>query len=238
MTDDNAFAADHVHLMTPASSEEIFTGCPGSSRIEQLVIALSKAQAEFGPIEKDKTAKINSPKGNYSYDYADLATILTVVRPVLAKHGLAVFQPVSMNNGTVNVKTVVAHGSGQWIANEIGFKAGDGDPRSVAGVITYGRRYGLITMIGVAPSDEDNDAPSVPEAKASTAKLDGYDDWLLDMQALADEGEEPLRQAWTKSNFAYRNHLTKQDPTTWAAMKAKAATATANANVRGIEGQS
>lgn len=201
---------------------ESFTGCPSSLRIEQLVIALAKAQAEFGPIEKDKTAKITSAKGNYSYDYADLATILTVVRPVLAKNGLAVFQPVSMSNGTVTIKTVLAHGSGQWIANDISFKSGEGDPRSVAGVITYGRRYGLITMIGVAPADEDNDAPSVPEPKQETVKPDRYDDRLDDLRAAADEGEEKLRLAWRQAGDAVRSYLTKHDPTTWATIKGRA----------------
>lgn len=205
-----------------------FTACPSSGRIELLIDALAKAQAEFGPIEKDKTAKIMSAKGNYAYSYADLATVLAVVRPVLAKHGIALFQPVTMHNGTVNIKTVLAHRSGQWLSDEIGFKSGEGDPRSVASVITYGRRYGLTTMIGVAPSDEDDDGAAVTASVAKVGSVSepapsrkpaGFDEWLSALTFEALGGSVKLRAAWREAKQEFRDYLTVHEPKTLADLK-------------------
>ena len=49
--------------------------------VKALNAAIAKAQGEFPPIPKDKTAKA----GSYTYDYADLASILALVRPVLSE---------------------------------------------------------------------------------------------------------------------------------------------------------
>jgi hypothetical protein len=212
----------------------VVAGCSSSSSIEQLVGALAQSQTEFGPIEKDKTAKITSTKGNYSYDYADLATVLAVVRPVLSKNGIAVFQPVRMQNGHVSVSTVLAHVSGQWIANDIAFKAGEGDPRSVAGIITYARRYGLITMTGVAPADEDDDAAQVSQQVARQAKQpvagdapEDFEGWVTDLRAVADEGNARFYETFNKSRLDLRMYLTRQRTETWEALKGRASTAVA-----------
>ena len=56
-----------------------------SAEVSRLMAAFSKAQAEFGPIKKTKTANA----GTYTYDYADLADILDVVRGPLCSNGLS-----------------------------------------------------------------------------------------------------------------------------------------------------
>jgi hypothetical protein len=211
-----------------------FTGCNASDRIDLIVTALAKAQAKFEPIGKDKTAKIQSAKGNYAYSYADLATVLAVVRPVLAAEGVAIVQPVRIANGTVTVTTVLAHTSGQWMANDIAFRSGEGDPRSVASVITYARRYGLITMTGVAPEDEDDDAaaasPAPPSRPIAVPKApDGFDAWLLDIEATAIEGTAALESAWKKSQPYFRKYLTDTDNAKWERLKTKAAQVKASA---------
>lgn len=131
-----------------------------SEQIDKLVSALAKAQGQFLPIGKDKSAKIVSKKtgAQYSYDYADLGTILASVRKPLAENGLAIMQPVAIGDGVVHITTLLAHESGQWIDAGLTMPVGDrDDARSVASAITYGRRYSLIALIGVAPSDEDDD---------------------------------------------------------------------------------
>jgi hypothetical protein len=231
---------DEEQVVAAVAAVNTFTGCEASPHIALLVTALAKAQAEFPPVEKDKTARITSQKGNYAYAYADLATILAVVRPVMAKHGIALIQPVSIQSGAVAVRTILAHSSGEWMAADLVFRAGDGDPRSVASVITYGRRYGLITMIGVAATDEDDDAaaatpvrsnghraaqpasePAPRPTASATDKPDGFDDWLDDLVAVADEGQDALKSAWTKSQPYLRKYLTDTDNAKWEAIKAK-----------------
>jgi hypothetical protein len=51
----------------------------------------------------------------------------------------------------------------------------------------------------------------------------GYDDWLADLEATAQEGSEALKAAWNKSQPFLRKHLTDTNNDKWNALKAKAA---------------
>ena len=53
--------------------------------------------------------------GTYSYTYADLGDVLGQSRPVLARHGLALFQVPTVADGEVSMATVVMHTSGTWL---------------------------------------------------------------------------------------------------------------------------
>jgi hypothetical protein len=64
-----------------------------SETLSQLVTALAAAQATFEPIEKALTASVASRREgarSFTYRYASLADVLQVVRPTLARNGLAV----------------------------------------------------------------------------------------------------------------------------------------------------
>ena len=63
---------------------------------------------------------------------------------------------------------------------------------------------------------EEVKAPSLP-------KPDGFDDWLTDLTAAADEGEEKLDAAWKASKAAFCDYLTMTDVDSWEALKARAA---------------
>ena len=125
-----------------------------SEQIDQLAAALAQAQASIPPVKKDRTAKIEG-KATYSYNYADLASILDAIRKPLADNGLAVIQTVETDPGSVAVETMLAHSSGQWVSHVIAFATAN-DPRATGSVITYGRRYGL-SITGVV-TEEDDDA--------------------------------------------------------------------------------
>lgn len=137
-----------------------------SDAISQVAEALAKAQAEFPKLPKDKVAKIESRTGSsYSYRYADLATILEAIRPPLAKHGLAVVQPVGSEQGLVRVTTLILHSSGEFLGCEVAI-AYQGDIKALGSAITYARRYALTSMLGLA-ADEDDDAAAAERGGAS-----------------------------------------------------------------------
>jgi hypothetical protein len=132
-----------------------------SPRLDQWAAAFAQAQGELPTIAKDKTAQVQTKTGgSYAYSYANLATILHLTRPVLAKHGLAVTQLVTgKDRTTVVIKTILFHKSGQWVAAELPMPVGDGsDPQKVGSALSYGRRYGYAGIVGVAAEDEDDDA--------------------------------------------------------------------------------
>lgn len=129
-----------------------------SEQIGQLVAALAAAQARFVAIGKDRTARIQSTKGTFSYTYADLATVVEATRPALTEQGLAVMQPVQLTDGRIVVTTVLGHKSGEWICEEMSWPVAVADNRSIGSGITYARRHAYLAMVGGAATDEDDDA--------------------------------------------------------------------------------
>jgi hypothetical protein len=139
------------------------------------------AWAELPPIEKRRTVKTD----RFSYSYADLADVLSSVRPVLAKHGLAVSQSVVPVDGGVGVETRVTHRSGGYEVYGPTVVPGGGSAQQAGAAITYARRYGLAAALGIATED-DTDGPQeaakprqapreaeAPKAAKPSAKREG-----------------------------------------------------------------
>lgn len=195
-----------------------------SASIAALAAALAKAQGEMEGAAK---GNVNP---HFKSKYADLASIWDACREPLSKHGLSILQPVRADGPQVTVTTILAHSSGEWIEESLTMTAQKNDPQGVGSAITYGRRYGLASMVGIAPEDDDGNAasnrPSLPMEQAQPAppkqKPDGYDDWLTDMAGAADEGWPKLSAAFGKSKIEYRNFVTGPDKDKWKALRLKA----------------
>lgn len=118
--------------------------------------AMSKAQVELiGTIKKDA---INSHLHN---KYATLSSILGVVLPVLAENGLFLTQQPEYDPelALVTVTTVFFHcESGEQVASSLPLPVpASATSQQVGSAITYGRRYPLLAMLGLAASDDDDD---------------------------------------------------------------------------------
>ncbi len=84
-------------------------------------------------------------------------------RQPLADNGLAVIQAVRTPEGSkaVEIETTILHESGQYVAETLRMPIVDSrgvTAQAVGSAITYGRRYGLMAMVGIAPSDDIPDA--------------------------------------------------------------------------------
>jgi hypothetical protein len=88
----------------------------------------------------------------------------------LSQHEIATVQTKAVNHtvGIVNVTTVVAHSSREWIASNCPVCAisETATPYRMGAALTYARRYGLFTMVGIAGED-DIDAPAPPTTSAA-----------------------------------------------------------------------
>jgi ERF superfamily len=168
--------------------------------------ALAQAQGEFPTIPKDQTADA----GSYTYAYADLATIIHLVRPILAKHGLALIQRLESPNGTPAIRTELLHADGASIAGS--FPIGDipQNVQQLGSKITYLRRYTVVAMLGLAAGDDD-DGRQASAAKDTTATAAGaYQDEPSPFQApdlLTEAAPEDLTSAQRKKIFAIRTKL-------------------------------
>jgi hypothetical protein len=82
-----------------------------------------------------------------------------------------------------------------------------------------------MAMVGIAPEDDDGNAASRGKAVKVAAAPKGYDGWLDDLYAVADEGTPKLEATWKSSPAEFRSYLTSTAPKVWESIKAKAAKA-------------
>src|SRR6478672_11856461 len=138
-----------------------------SESVGALASALAKAQAELVNPEKTLTATIRAAapgEGQRTFRYAPLSSGLEIVRKTLGQHEIATMQTTAIDQaaGIVNLTTVLAHSSGEWIASDwpVCPVAETATPHRMGAALTYARRYALFTLVGIAGED-DLDAPDL-----------------------------------------------------------------------------
>jgi hypothetical protein len=130
-----------------------------SDSIKELSTALAKFQAEI------KNPKTTAKNPQFSSKYAPLDVILEAVRPILGKLGLSIIQNTGGDLENISISTMLLHSSGEWIETDsFKFKGeqmlkGGGTKLSIQGAgscITYGRRYQVTAILGIAGNDDDD----------------------------------------------------------------------------------
>jgi len=124
-----------------------------SNEVNEIFKAQISLQAELDNIAKDS-------KG-YGYNYTSLEKLIAYVKPKLAKHSMGFIQTnTTTEDGKIGVTTRLIHESGQWVEDTLTAKltplAKMNEYQVAGSVITYFRRYGLASILGIA-SDEDID---------------------------------------------------------------------------------
>ena len=98
------------------------------------------------------------------FRYASLSSGLDIVRKVLGQHEIATMQTTAIDQaaGIVNLTTVLAHASGEWISSDwpVCAVSETATPHRMGAALTYARRYALFALVGIAGED-DLDAPDL-----------------------------------------------------------------------------
>ena len=155
-----------------------------SELIATLAAALAKAQIELVNPEKSLVATIRAdgPGGvDQKFRYSSLASGLEIVRKILGQHEIATVQTTSIDQaaGIINLTTVLAHSSGEWIASDwpVCPVSETATPHRMGAALTYARRYGLFTLVGIAGEDDldasDLATPTNRTSGNEKAKLNG-----------------------------------------------------------------
>ena len=124
-----------------------------SECISDLATALCLAQAEMGGAIKDS----NNPF--FKSNYADLTSVIKVMKQPFANHGLSFVQlPVTSVGGNgIGVATMLMHNSGQYIQSEYLLPMDKVTPQGAGSAITYARRYALQALAGIPSVDDDSE---------------------------------------------------------------------------------
>jgi hypothetical protein len=120
-----------------------------SDSIIELATALAKAQGQID----DATKTGLNPA--FKSRYADLAAVRAAIKEPLAVNDLAIVQLPRTLDGSVEVETMIIHKSGEFIAETLRMPVNKWDAHGIGSGITYGRRYGLMSMLGIAADDDD-----------------------------------------------------------------------------------
>ena len=124
-----------------------------SETTHQIQSAVGRLQAALKPLAP---TRLNAFFGS---KYADLSDVWHHVREAMAGEGLSVIQ--GGNDG--KLQTRLCHNSGEWIEDD-GYplilspdKKGNVSMQAQMSAVTYARRYGLASCLGVSIGGEDDD---------------------------------------------------------------------------------
>lgn len=152
-----------------------------SAPCDKLFDALAQAQGKLGALVKSNKATIPGKEGKqgYGYKYADLADTLDACMPHLSSVGLSLVQAATTTQRGVEVSTLLAHSSGQWLMIRPLHMPTGNSPQALGSAITYARRYQGQPAIGLAAEDDDGQkAEDTPPQRRQVRRSrdDDYDD--------------------------------------------------------------
>ena len=135
-----------------------------SPEINEIMTALSKAQGQMEGADK------NSENPHFRSRYADLKSVWESCRIPLSSNGLAVTQTIRSTGSGLELVTILGHSSGQWISSSIPLPNALDKIQAFGSALTYARRYGLSSIVGVYP-DEDDDGEAAMTLKPVTEPI-------------------------------------------------------------------
>lgn len=197
-----------------------------SESIKELATALCLAQAEMGGAVKD------SKNTFFKSAYADLTSVIKVVKEPFANHGLSFIQLPTSNDAFVGVTTMLMHKSGEWLQSEYMLPMTKRDPQAAGSAITYARRYALQSLAGIPAVDDDGESSMLRTtqtvATSQTMALEGVanqpaeepkkrvDKALMQKSLIAlvamygAEDDEGLAETWAELERHEQQHLWHQ----------------------------
>jgi len=126
--------------------------------MKEISKALVKFQSELKPAGKDAINPF------FKSNYLTLSGIIDHVMPILSSNGLAIIQPMKIQDGMTILLTRLIHVSGESIESEM-ILPSHNDPQKHGSLITYYKRYQLQALLGISTSEEDDDGNSVSDQK-------------------------------------------------------------------------
>ncbi len=123
-----------------------------SESIKEIATALVKAQGQMGGVVKGS----NNPF--FKSKYADLTSVLQVIKKPLADNGLSYVQFPISEQQRVGVVTRLMHISGEFLESGFTVNVDKNTAQSAGSAISYCRRYSLQSIFGIPAVDDDGEA--------------------------------------------------------------------------------
>lgn len=192
--------------------------------------AIAAVQAELSKVGIAKSRKNKQGEG---YMFRGIDDVYAALSPLLAQHKLCVIPRLLSRDIAERVSSkgnplfyVTVHAEFDFVSAEDGSKhtaatfgeAMDSGDKATNKAMSAAYKYAAFMTFAI-PTEGDNDADATTHEVAKAAP-DGYQDWLDNIAATADEGTETLKQTWAASPAEFRAFIPKE---TWESIKARAA---------------
>jgi len=167
------------------------------------------------------------------FKFRGIDDVFNALAPSLVRHGLVILPRMVSRTVTERQNKsggalfyVIVEAEFDFVAAEDGSKhtirtfgeAMDSGDKATNKAMSAAYKYAAFQAFCI-PTEGDNDADATTHEVAKAAP-DGYQDWLDNITATADEGTETLKQTWAASPAEFRAFIPKE---TWEAIKARAA---------------
>lgn len=142
----------------------------------------------------------------FSSNYPTLEAVLDVVLPACHAEDLMPMQTIVAIEKGIGVKTVLYHGSGDVLELDVApIPVDKNNAQGVGSATTYGRRYSLMSIFGLAPSDDDGNAA----AKAEPKKESNPENFAV-LKEAAEKGLSEFRDVWKNMSKTKRETITPE----------------------------
>ena len=146
-------------------------------------------------------AKKSSKNPHFKKNYADLSSVFDACLPALNANGIAVIQPtIDCDDGRF-VETILIHGeTGQELKCRVPLIVQKNDMQGYGSAVTYARRYGLMSMAGIAPEDDDGHAAAKAAPRKEPQKTGPTSGQIAEARVylLDSESLDDLKERWGK----------------------------------------
>ena len=140
---------------------EIFS----SPDIAELAKAMLKVGRKLTPTNRDSENPFVKNR------YASLNAVIASCRDILIEQGIWLVQyPMTADPGCLGLMTKLVHAeSGQWQSSLMVMPLPKNDPQGYGSALTYARRYGLATLVGLV-TEIDDDAEAATHGKKDNVR--------------------------------------------------------------------
>jgi hypothetical protein len=201
---------------------------PNPPNVYQCIAAVSAEIAKTG-ISKDRK------NTEQKYSFRGIDDVYNAMAPILAQFGLVVIPRIltrlqterQTKSGGALFSVIVeaefdfvsAADSSKVTARTFGEAMDTGD-KATNKAMSAAYKYAAFQTFCI-PTEGDNDADKTTH-EVATKKPEGYDNWVLDLEIIAENGIEALRSTFRDSKPEYRLYRTMHDNTRHEALKTKA----------------
>lgn len=116
--------------------------------------------------------KMRKDQKGYNYKYFDINQMIDVIQPLLEKHNLAIFQPLTHIEGKPAIKTILVDLEDEKTLEFETPLLELADAQKMGGCITYFRRYALQSLLFMEAEDLDM---AQPQKNVQPTKAKGYE---------------------------------------------------------------